>query len=90
LKSSVNRLCLFPAIAVSSRDYSNGSPLFQGKSTPALYDWMIFRMFEVVSSCLTKHGKASWGELLALTALDSIKADILRRGIFLEKKAETA
>jgi hypothetical protein len=32
LKSSVNRLCLFPAIAVSSRDYRNGSPLFQGKS----------------------------------------------------------
>ena len=41
---------------------------------------MIFRKFEVVEHYLTRHAEASWGELLALTTLSAIKADILRPG----------
>jgi hypothetical protein len=52
---------------------------------PAVYDWMIFRKFEVINHYITKHGTANSGELMALTALDSIKADILRHGIMSEK-----
>ena len=59
-------------------------------TTPVVYDWMIFRKFEVIDYCITKHGEANRGELMALTALDSIKADILRHGIMSEKKAEAA
>jgi len=52
-------------------------------TAPAVYDWMIFRKFEVADYCITKHGDAAgvtWGEAIALTALDSIKADLLRLG----------
>jgi hypothetical protein len=59
-------------------------------TTPAVFDWMIFQKFEVIGYCLTKYGEASYSELMALTALDSIKADILRHGIMSEKKAEAA
>jgi hypothetical protein len=44
-------------------------------TAPVPYDWMIFR---VVDYYLTKHAEASWGELLALTAISAIKTDILR------------
>jgi hypothetical protein len=57
-------------------------------TTPAVYDWMIFQKFEVANACRTKHGEATWGELLALTALDSIKADILRLGLTREAERE--
>ncbi|MEJ0095169.1 MAG: hypothetical protein WDN46_17680 [Methylocella sp.] len=47
---------------------------------PAPYHWMIFCKFEIINYYLTKHGEASWTELLALQALDAIKGDMLRMG----------
>jgi hypothetical protein len=57
-------------------------------TTPAVYDWMIFRKFEVVDYIITKHGEATYVELMALTALSAIKADILRFGLMREEKYE--
>jgi hypothetical protein len=37
-----------------------------------------FTVKKNVRYCLTEHGEATWGELLAPTALAAIKADILR------------
>jgi hypothetical protein len=44
----------------------------------------VFRKIEVVEYCITLHGEGSWGDLLALTALSAIKADILRHGLLRE------
>ncbi|MEJ0093140.1 MAG: hypothetical protein WDN46_06840 [Methylocella sp.] len=55
-------------------------------TAPVPYEWMIFRKLEVVNYCITKHGEASWSELLALTALDAIKADILRMSQMRERE----
>lgn len=39
---------------------------------------MAFRKLEVINFILTKHGEATYVELMALKAIDSIKADLLR------------
>jgi hypothetical protein len=50
---------------------------------------MIFRKLEIISYFITKHGEIeSWVELMALTALDSIKADILRIAFMCEPQSE--
>jgi hypothetical protein len=46
--------------------------------TPTDVDWRIFRKFEVIDYILTMYGEATWAERRALTALDAIKADLLR------------
>lgn len=56
---------------------------------PADREYLIFRKFEVADYCITKHGEATWGETIALTALDGIKADLLRFGVVREEKLES-
>jgi hypothetical protein len=53
---------------------------------PVVYDWMIFRKLEIINYHIMKYGEVNNGELMALTALDGIKADILRLWIFRENK----
>jgi len=55
-------------------------------STPAVYDWMVFQKFEVINHYITKHGEASPMELMALMALDGIKADLLRFELMKERR----
>jgi hypothetical protein len=43
-------------------------------TAPVVCDWMIFHKFEViVEHSLELHGEASWGELLALTAISRLR-----------------
>jgi hypothetical protein len=51
---------------------------------------LVFRKFEVADYYITKHGEATWTETLALTALDGIKADILRLGAAREEHRRDA
>ena len=55
---------------------------------PAVYDWMIFRKFEIADYLITKHGEATYAEIMALTALSAIKTDILRFSLMREEKYE--
>lgn len=55
---------------------------------PAGGEYQVFRKVEVANYYITKDGEATWTETLALTALDGIKADLLRFGI--KREAELA
>ena len=48
-------------------------------TTPAPHDWQMLLKFEVIDHMMTKHGETSPDEVMALTAFNSIKADILRQ-----------
>ena len=67
-----------PPPSAAARDSREDDLALQILTTPTDVDWTIFRKFEVIDYIITQHGEATWVERRALTALDAIKADLLR------------